>query len=681
MSNVVKLNIEGNNYTFRPWFKCSTAADQQFKYITVPNDFSIVEGATIIVYFVHGNTFETRLESVPDSTEYQWEFSYLNFVRENGTVLGVYPIGNSANGNNIGISRLPIIPGGQWCEFVCSYESGGSMDQGMYTFNYIGPALVSETNDGLMTIADKQMLNDHEDRLVSLEGLTENEIIEWNENSNMDDFKTPGVYDIYGERKNIYDNLPITNAAPGHSISAKLTIIASTLQPDNTEICVTQFLQLSNRLGREGASYIRTYNENNGTADGWTPWQKQQGIIETQFNSDVFTGVVIDQTPILNHYYKMTGKTEKYGGGLNGMIDNGMYSGLYTDAIQSIYDPTTGFAGYGLNMRTLSMGSSNMMETFVLIVLNDYSAAKLLGSDRHISQLKYAIHAGTGECTIKKRVGTGGDTIVWTEWEDISGVSNSFEDVVKDISITEITDTDATNRSFAITPLDESGIIGINAIFAGLDSGERYDGLVKASDVRQYVENKIAAAIGGSGGMTAEERQMLDNHEAKLARFNNYCIQVGGESIENEVLSEPRGAIVFGDSDNTNLWDGPVDLSQCYVAIAEQNAAGVDESYDDDNLTIKSINGLYLLTDGAWVPKYTYSYDSAYRNPEAWDLLIGQERIVSLIDEAVTEATDELKDKIDLLNARILDIKLTLESLTDRDWTKDMNGNDTDIWA
>lgn len=538
MSNVVKLNIEGNNYTFRPWFKCSTAADQQFKYITVPNDFSIVEGATIIVYFVYGNTFETRLESVPDSTEYQWEFSYLNFVRENGTVLGVYPIGNSANGNNIGISRLPIIPGGQWCEFVCSYESGGSMDQGMYTFNYIGPALVSETNDGLMTIADKQMLNDHEGRLVSLEGLTENEIIEWNENSNMDDFKTPGVYDIYGERKSIYDNLPITNAAPGHSISAKLTVIASTLQPDNTEICVTQFLQLSNRLGCEGAFYIRTYNENNGVTDGWTPWQKQQGIIETQFNNDVFTGVVIDQTPILNHYLKMTGNGAS--GGLNGMIDNGMYSGLYTDAIQSIYDPTTGFAGWGLNIQTLSAGGANMMETFVLIVLNDYSAAKLLGSDRHISQLKYAIHAGTGECTIKKRVGTGSNTIVWTEWEDISGVSGgtgSFEDVVKNISVTEITDTDATDKSFVISPLDMNGNIGINAIFAGLDSGERYNGLVKASDVRQYVGNKI------------------------------------------------------------------------------------------------------------------------------------------------TTATDELKDKIDLLNARILDIKLTLESLTDRDWTKDMNGNDTDIWA
>jgi hypothetical protein len=100
--------------------------------------------------------------------------------------------------------------------------------------------------------------------------------VTWDASSNMNDFKTPGVYEIYGERTVKTDNLPITNDGSGHSISARLTVVASTLQPANNEICITQFLQLSNRVGGDGASYVRTYNENNGgvTSGVWSPWQK-----------------------------------------------------------------------------------------------------------------------------------------------------------------------------------------------------------------------------------------------------------------------------------------------------------------------------------------------------------------------------------------------------------------------
>jgi hypothetical protein len=40
-----------------------------------------------------------------------------------------------------------------------------------------------------------------------------------------------------------------------------------------------------------------------------------------------------------------------------------------------------------------------------------------------------------------------------------------------------------------------------------------------------------------------------------------------------------------------------------------------------------------------------------------------------------------VKIEIDLINEKISDLKTLLESLTDRDWTKDMEGNDTNIWA
>ncbi len=225
--------------------------------------------------------------------------------------------------------------------------------------------------------------------------------VTWNSNSNMNDFKTPGVYDIYGERTVKTDNLPIMNDGGGHSISCKLTVVASTLQPTNNEICVTQFLQLSNRIGGEGAIYVRTYNENNNGKNGWSAWQKQMGMVETVINSNNET---VGQE-IFN------GAAEKIGQGLNGMIDNGLYSGIYIDNIS--------YAGSG-NLYYLA-STPTFVETFVLIVINDYAATSQLGMQRHITQLKYAVNAITGESTIKKRLGSGNETISWGDWENANG--------------------------------------------------------------------------------------------------------------------------------------------------------------------------------------------------------------------------------------------------------------------
>lgn len=222
--------------------------------------------------------------------------------------------------------------------------------------------------------------------------------VTWNASSNMNDFKTPGVYDIYGERTRQDDNLPILNASSGHSIAARLTVVASTLQPNNAEICITQFLQLSNRIGGEGNTYVRTYNQNNGAVTGsaWSPWQKQMGMVETYMNGD--------------HYGFGFGKESDgidSGVGLHYFIDNGIYSGVYVDD-------------------KYILGQSNtpsFIETFVLIVINDYAASGKLNLPRHITQLKYAVDALTGQSTVKKRVGTGDNIISWGDWEDINNIT------------------------------------------------------------------------------------------------------------------------------------------------------------------------------------------------------------------------------------------------------------------
>lgn len=307
-------------------------------------------------------------------------------------------------------------------DFSTAQESLGikkSYFNGHYNKNqsyYIAPlsfgTLVSEgwcaTSLGVPVDSDYFILN--EQGLTIKEGSVSDIKVTWDANSNMNDFKTPGTYDIYGERTVKTDNLPITNDGSGHSIAAKLTVVASTLQPANDEICITQFLQLSNRVGEEGATYVRTYNQNNGSITGsaWSLWQKQMGMVETKINNDdVTVGEKIFST-----------YTNKIGNGINGMIDNGLYSGIYINNIEK-YPATTNMY-YLPNLPTFA-------ETFILIVINDYAVTGQLGMPRHITQLKYAVDAITGQSTVKKRVGTGNDinTISWGDWEDIGSGSSS----------------------------------------------------------------------------------------------------------------------------------------------------------------------------------------------------------------------------------------------------------------
>jgi hypothetical protein len=225
----------------------------------------------------------------------------------------------------------------------------------------------------------------------------------WDANSNMNDFKTAGTYEIYGERRNLADNLPILNSNPGHSIAAKLTVVDSSLRKTDgtlpTEICVTQFLMLSNRQGGDGNLYVRTYNENNSPfTDGWTPWQKLQGNREGYIFTDS------DGWDIANIH----GAPSELG--MNHMIDNGIYTGIYTD--DNYFNGTPSF-----------------LETFTLIVINNYAVA---GQDsrlkRTISQLKYAVDAITNQASVKQRTKTDGDT-VWSDWTDIGGGGSQEVDI------------------------------------------------------------------------------------------------------------------------------------------------------------------------------------------------------------------------------------------------------------
>ena len=268
--------------------------------------------------------------------------------------------------------------------------------------------IARDENNELYLMFNAPLMMDKNKLSLDINAVESKTNVTWGESSDMNNLKTPGVYEIYGERRSVYDNLPINNSNPGHTIAGRLTVVDSTLKPSDgstpTEICITQFLSLSNRTGGDGASYVRTYNEENGNG-AWSSWQKQQGIVETFINTDEYE---LPASSFQNGQIVIP----PVSGGLNAMINNGMYSGLYTTA-----DLMTG-------------GIPEFMETFVLVVINDYAAAGLMGQSRRISQLKYAIDTLTGENSIKKRIGTdnGSSGFTWTEWESV-GVVDSDNNV------------------------------------------------------------------------------------------------------------------------------------------------------------------------------------------------------------------------------------------------------------
>ena len=208
--------------------------------------------------------------------------------------------------------------------------------------------------------------------------------IEWNSYSCINTFVEQGIYNITGERTNANDGLPIDNSNPGHTFSARLLVLDSSINGngDAKDKCVTQLLTLSNRTGGDGEVYIRTgsaVSKNSLTGGtGWEPWGKLQ------------QNIGVGQVTSLDCY-----------------IDNGMYSGVYTDG-------------------------NTFFETFVMVVINNYAVAGATGRVRSVSQFKYTLNID-GTFSYKTRTGQGNTGIAWGDWVDIGAATTAD---IQDNSIT-----------------------------------------------------------------------------------------------------------------------------------------------------------------------------------------------------------------------------------------------------
>ena len=234
------------------------------------------------------------------------------------------------------------------------------------------------------------------------------QVIEWSHTHNMNDYKDAGTYRIKGERTGnpMDDNLPIMNQGSGHTIEGILYVLDSSLPngSGNSDDCtVTQFLMLSNRVGgQEGDMYMRSAYGANKDSLTWKPWEKYQTNMEVGAVSNAKLLNPNNPTEILKH-----------DSGMNHIIDNGIYSGVY-------FGPKC-MVGTGEDNWHISVQNATAIETFVMVVINNYAAAS---NARCITQIKFAVTNG-GVFSMEKRSTDPGTINNWSQWEAVGGGGNS----------------------------------------------------------------------------------------------------------------------------------------------------------------------------------------------------------------------------------------------------------------
>lgn len=230
------------------------------------------------------------------------------------------------------------------------------------------------------------------------------QVIEWSHTHNMNDYKDACTYRIKGERTGnpMDDNLPIMNSGSGHTIDGILYVLDSSLANGSgkeSDCTITQFLMLSNRVGgQEGDTYMRSAYGPNKDNLTWKPWEKYQTNMEVGVVTDAYTVNPQNPTQIINHAY-----------GMKDLIDNGIYSGVYIG-------PKT-MIGTTEDHNTIAFQDPTAIETFVMVVINNYQAASNL---RCITQIKFAVTNGS-VFSMEKRSTYPGTTTDWSQWVAAGG--------------------------------------------------------------------------------------------------------------------------------------------------------------------------------------------------------------------------------------------------------------------
>ena len=223
--------------------------------------------------------------------------------------------------------------------------------------------------------------------------------IPWDSTAHLNSLTQSGQYYLTGQSNGLNGGLPILNSDPGHTFDAVLRVLDSSLTKDENEkqLCITQILSLSNRMGGDGHIFVRTIqtlekdnltrsNISRPDCDKWGSWEKLQGIFEKNAVTN------IDD--------------------LNTYTTNGMYSGIFT------------------SNKSMSLSGLQFTpgDTFLLITVNGY-AASAFGTPQ-LTQTLYLLSAktGSGQFPAKMYIRTAWWDVrakvwAWANWDRLAMAS------------------------------------------------------------------------------------------------------------------------------------------------------------------------------------------------------------------------------------------------------------------
>ena len=262
------------------------------------------------------------------------------------------------------------------------------------------------------------------------------EDIQWGGGRHMNVFIEKGDFHIHGERTDANDGLPILNAASGHTIDARLTVLDSSLTGGTgakTDACVTQILRLSNRTGGDGHVYVRTAQaaskaELTATDNTrWGTWEKLMGMFEKN---------AVENATDLDTY-----------------TTNGMYSGVFM------------FSGYQQNWGVAITPGS----TFLLVTVNGYAVAKA-GLTPQLTQMLYLLPAKDFNAHAKMYLRTAYWNVSAKSWNyqnwDKIATANDLSPITEEAQSTK---TIANNNAVRISDI-EGRVSGAEGRIAAIEN-------------------------------------------------------------------------------------------------------------------------------------------------------------------------------------------------------------------
>lgn len=301
--------------------------------------------------------------------------------------------------------------------------------------------------------------------------------IPWDSTAHLNSLTQSGQYYISGQSNGLNGGLPILNSDPGHTFDAVLRVLDSSLTKDENEkqLCITQILSLSNRMGGDGHIFVRTIQTlekdnltrtdiESPTCNKWSSWEKLQGIIEKN--------------------------TIKHISDLNTYTTNGMYSGLFADTA----------------LQTLGGLQFTPGDTFLMVTVNGY-AASAFGTPQ-LTQMLYLLSAKTGSEQFPAKM------YIRTAWWDARAKVWAWANWDRLAMASEIGSIEELNR---LNELIAANTTKISSVESTANSAKSAAETAKtAADTAQETATRAQETATAAQTKNAAQDARLDNIEARI---------------------------------------------------------------------------------------------------------------------------------------------------------------------